>query len=97
MAFSLVVEEGQCYLIPRCSRSIKVAELETLGFNNTLNSFEVDKLGQAKSLLYIAPHNLLDHEILHKWEFNSNTFASVTLHILQLHQIQKSFKVSFLV
>ena len=41
----------------------RVAELETLGFNNTLNSFEVDKLGQAKSVVYIAPHNLLNHEM----------------------------------
>ena len=48
----------------------RVAELETLGFNNTLNSFEVDKLGQAKSVVYIAPHNLLNHEIVHKWEVN---------------------------
>ena len=45
----------------------RVAELETLGFNNTLNSFEVDKLGQAKSVVYIAPHNLLNH----KWEVNN--------------------------
>lgn len=49
----------------------RVAELETLGFNNTLNSFEVDKLGQAKSVVYIAPHNLLNHEIVHKWEVNN--------------------------
>lgn len=41
----------------------RVAELETLGFNNTLNSFETEKLSQAKLVLYIAPHKLWEGRV----------------------------------
>ena len=60
----------------------RVAELETLGFNHTLNSFEVDKLGHARSALYIAPHNLLTHEIVHKCEVDNKVFIN-TKHIVK--------------
>lgn len=54
----------------------RVAELETLGFSNTINSFEVEKLGQAKSVVFVAPHILLNHEIVHKFEVNNKVFVN---------------------
>ena len=55
---------------------IRVADLETLGFNDTLNSNEVEKLGQAQAALNIAPHNLLSYEVVHKWEVDHNVFIN---------------------
>jgi len=54
----------------------RVAELETLGFNDTLNSYEVEKLGQAQAALHIAPHNLLSYEVVHKWEVDHKVFIN---------------------
>lgn len=54
----------------------RVAELEKLGFNHTLDSYKVEKLGHDQAALYIAPHNLLTHEVVHKWEVDHNVFIN---------------------
>jgi len=56
----------------------RIAELETIGFNHTLNSYEVEKLGQAQAALMIAPHDLLTYEVVHKWEVDHRNFINTT-------------------
>lgn len=55
----------------------RVSELETLAFNDTLNAYHVEKLGQAMGLHYITPVSLLSHEIFHKWELNQKLYINI--------------------
>ena len=54
----------------------RIVELETIGFNHTLNFYKVEKLGQAQAALMIATHNLLTYEVVHKWEVGHRNFIN---------------------
>lgn len=54
----------------------RVAELETIRVNHSLNSYKVEKLGQAQSALNIAPRSLLTHEVVHKWQVDHKLFIN---------------------
>lgn len=62
----------------------RVAELETVTFSDTLNSYEIDKLGQAMSALYITPDSLLSHEVLHKWELDQKMYINTKYDVTDL-------------
>ena len=61
----------------------RVAELETVTFSDT-NSYEIDKLGQAMSALYITPDSLLSHEVLHKWELDQKMYINTKYDVTDL-------------
>lgn len=61
----------------------RVAELETVTFSDT-NSYEIDKLGQAMSALYISPDSLLSHEVLHKWELDQKMYINTKYDVTDL-------------
>lgn len=62
----------------------RVAELETVTFSDTLNSYEIDKLGQAMAALYITPDSLLSHEVLHKWELDHKMYINTKYDVTDL-------------
>ena len=62
----------------------RVAELETVTFSDSLNSYEIDKLGQALSALYITPDSLLSHEALHKWELDQKMYINTKYDVTDL-------------
>lgn len=54
----------------------RVSELETGAFNDALNSYEVEKVGEALASLNVTPGSLLNHEVLHKWKLGDRLFIN---------------------